>query len=176
MPDPTDQAEPAPRRTRRPSPLVIGTLIVVCGAAAVVYGMVPLGKKAQACPGGDAAVTRLDPLVHGEIAALSLAKPARLAPDLAFTGSDGKPLRLADFKGRTVLLNLWATWCVPCRQEMPALDKLQAKLGGADFEVVAVNVDTARLDRPKVFLKDAGVSNLAFYADPHGRRTPAAQG
>ncbi|HYP57175.1 MAG TPA: TlpA disulfide reductase family protein, partial [Beijerinckia sp.] len=61
--------------------------------------------------------------------------------------------------------NLWATWCVPCRQEMPALDQLEAKLGSKDFEVVAVNIDTAKLDRPKAFLNEAGVKSLAFYAD-----------
>lgn len=63
-------------------------------------------------------------------------------------------------------MNLWATWCVPCREEMPALDRLQAKLGSGDFEVVAINVDTARLERAKDFLKDTGVKNLAFYSDP----------
>ncbi len=85
---------------------------------------------------------------------------------VSFNGPDGKKLTLADFKGHNVLLNLWATWCVPCRSEMPALDRLQAKLGGSDFEVVAVNIDTSRLDRPKAFLNDAGVKNLGFYADP----------
>ena len=61
---------------------------------------------------------------------------------------------LADWRGRTVLLNLWATWCVPCRKEMPALDELQAKLGGADFEVVAVNIDTRDPEKPKTWLRD----------------------
>ena len=67
-----------------------------------------------------------------------------------------------------MLLNLWATWCVPCRAEMPALDRLQARLGGADFEVVAVNVDTARLERPKAFLDEIGVKSLDRYADSSG--------
>ena len=61
---------------------------------------------------------------------------------------------LADWQGRTVLLNLWATWCVPCRREMPALDALQAKLGDAGFEVVAVNIDTRDPHKPLTFLKD----------------------
>ena len=71
-------------------------------------------------------------------------------------------------KGKTLLVNLWATWCVPCRKEMPALDTLEGKLGGPDFQVVAVNVDTARLDRPKAFLHDAGIEHLASFADPSG--------
>jgi thiol-disulfide isomerase/thioredoxin len=72
---------------------------------------------------------------------------------------------LADFKGRTVLLNLWATWCVPCRKEMPALAALQQKLGGPSFEVVAVNIDTRDPDKPKAWLQQAGVTGLAYYAD-----------
>ena len=64
-----------------------------------------------------------------------------------------------------MLLNLWATWCVPCRKEMPALDALQAKLGGADFEVVSINIDTRDTDKPKDWLKNVGVNTLAYYAD-----------
>ena len=166
MPDRNDTAGPRAKRLR---PLVIGGVVALVGAVAVLYGMDRAGKEGSAaCPGGEAAAARLDPLIHGEVAAFGLAKPARRAPELTFNGPDGKPVTLASFKGKTVLVNLWATWCVPCRKEMPSLDKLQAKLGGADFEVVAVNVDTARLDRPKAFLKDIGVTNLAFYADPTG--------
>ena len=63
-------------------------------------------------------------------------------PDLAFKDAEGRDRTLADWRGRTVLLNLWATWCVPCRKEMPALDALEDELGGPNFEVVAVNIDT----------------------------------
>ena len=73
---------------------------------------------------------------------------------------------LQNWRGRTVLLNLWATWCVPCRKEMPALDALQQRLGGPDFEVVAVNIDTRDPDKPKAFLKEVGITKLAYYADP----------
>ena len=81
----------------------------------------------------------------------------------------GKKLSLADFRGRTVLLNLWATWCVPCRKEMPTLDALQGELGGPRFEVVAVNIDTRDPDKPKEFLKQIGVQKLAYYADPSAK-------
>ena len=77
-------------------------------------------------------------------------------------------MTLADFKGRALVLNLWATWCVPCRAEMPALDRLQAEAGNKDFEVVAVDVDTARLERVPAFLDGIGVKALARYADPSG--------
>jgi thiol-disulfide isomerase/thioredoxin len=90
-------------------------------------------------------------------------------PDLAFKDAKGRDLRLADWRGRTVLLNLWATWCVPCRREMPALDALQALLGGADFEVVAVNVDTRDPQKPLAFLKEVAITHLAYYSDPSAR-------
>lgn len=87
------------------------------------------------------------------------------APDLAFTGGDGKPLTLADFKGRIVLLNLWATWCGPCVEEMPALDRLQARRGGRDFAVVALSVDRQGRSLVEPFLEKLGVRNLAMYLD-----------
>jgi thiol-disulfide isomerase/thioredoxin len=91
-------------------------------------------------------------------------QPVRL-PDLTFEDADGKPRKLSDWRGKTVLLNLWATWCVPCRKEMPALDNLQAKLGGNDFEVVAVNIDTRDPEKPKNFLKESNLTRLGYFAD-----------
>jgi thiol-disulfide isomerase/thioredoxin len=109
---------------------------------------------------------RLDPLIHGEIAAfLPASRPLSLA-DLSFRGPNGSPMSVGDFGGRTVLLNLWATWCVPCREEMPALDRLQQAVGGADFEVVAVNIDTRESARPREFLTEIEAVTLRFYHDP----------
>ncbi len=68
-----------------------------------------------------------------------------------------------------MLVNLWATWCVPCRKEMPALDALEEKLGGPNFEVVAVNIDTRDPQKPLAFLKDAAVTHLAYYSDPSAK-------
>ena len=93
-------------------------------------------------------------------------KAPRPAIDLAFETADGQKKKLSDFRGKGVVLNLWATWCVPCREEMPSLDRLQARNGASDFEVVAVNVDTSRLERRQQFLNEIGVKSLAFYADP----------
>jgi thiol-disulfide isomerase/thioredoxin len=135
----------------------------------VLYGIeAPGGKEAAvtpACPGAAETAARLKPLVHGEIAALSVAPQPKPLPELIFDTPEGTKASLADFKGRTVLLNLWATWCVPCRQEMPALDRLQGLRGSKDFAVVAVNIDTTRLDRPKAFLEEIGVKNLTLYTD-----------
>ena len=95
-------------------------------------------------------------------------KPLDL-PAFAFADGDGKPKSLADFAGKVVLLNIWATWCVPCREEMPALDKLETKLGGKDFEVVAVNIDKGGPDKAAAFLKETGATHLALYTDPTGK-------
>ena len=144
--------------------------LAALAALAVLYGKAPSPGKAEAdCPASSARLSaRLAPLARGEIAALGVEKNPRPATRIAFDGPDGAKLTLADFRGRGVLLNLWATWCVPCRAEMPALDRLQARAGAKDFEVVAINVDTARLDRPKAFLDAIGVKSLARYADPSG--------
>jgi thiol-disulfide isomerase/thioredoxin len=90
-------------------------------------------------------------------------------PALSFHGPDGKAQTLADFRGRTVLLNLWATWCAPCRKEMPGLDQLQAEMGGRDFEVVAINIDTRNLERPRAWLAEHNIGRLAYYADPEAK-------
>jgi thiol-disulfide isomerase/thioredoxin len=107
----------------------------------------------------------MSPLARGEVAAFQVARALEPAPTVAFDDPEGRRKTLADFRGRAVLLNLWATWCEPCRREMPALDRLQAELGGAGFEVVAVNIDTRNVERPKAWLAEAGVSRLAYYSD-----------
>lgn len=101
----------------------------------------------------------------GEVAAMLPADPPQSLKMLAFNGPDGAAMMLGDRAGKTVLVNLWATWCAPCRAEMPALDALQKEMGGDDFEVVAVNVDTGDDEKPKKFLAETGVESLAYYRD-----------
>ena len=160
-----------PFLTRRT--LLTGVIALVAAgiAAAALYcsGAVPGNSDRQAaaaCPASRALAMRIAPLAKGEVAALAVQQTPRPAVDLAFQDREGKPVTLADFRGRTVLLNLWATWCAPCRHEMPALDKLQAELGGPDFEVVTVNIDQRNLDRPKAWLTENGIQRLAYYSDP----------
>src|SRR5262249_48513755 len=112
---------------------------------------------------------RIAPLARGEVAALTVAAAPRRLPELAFKDNAGQTKTLADWRGRTILLNLWATWCVPCRKEMPALQALQEKLGGPSFEVVALNTDTRDPEKPKAWLKEVGITGLAYYADPSGK-------
>ena len=87
------------------------------------------------------------------------------APQLQFEDASGRPRSIADFRGKVVLLNIWATWCAPCREEMPALDRLQAKLGGPGFEVLAVSVDQQGPEVARRFYADVGIKSLAFYID-----------
>lgn len=101
----------------------------------------------------------------GDVAAMLAADPPQSLSFLAFTGPDGKPMTLADRTGRTLLVNLWATWCAPCRAEMPSLDSLQSTRGGPGFEVVAINVDTGDDTKPKKFLAETSVKTLAYYRD-----------
>ena len=102
----------------------------------------------------------------GAVAAMLPADPPQSLKSLAFNAPDGKPMTLADRAGKTLLVNLWATWCYPCREEMPALNTLQKEMGGDKFEVVAVNVDTGDDTKPRKFLAETGVDALAYYRDP----------
>jgi thiol-disulfide isomerase/thioredoxin len=121
------------------------------------------------CAAAVETAARLAPLAHGEVAAMAVAEKGLRVPDMAFHDLGGAERHLSDWQGRTVLLNLWATWCIPCRQEMPALDALEAALGGDRFEVVAVNIDTRDAVKPQAWLKEVGVKALAYYADPSAK-------
>ncbi len=156
------------RRGRKRVALALG-LVVAAVAAFGLYKIVRGDGKRVAYTGACAGSLNLagaaGPLVRGELAALAIATRPNDLADIAFDDADGRKTTVGAFKGRTILLNLWATWCVPCRGEMPALDKLQGALGSDDFAVVPVDIDTAHLERPRAFLKEVGARNLPFYAD-----------
>lgn len=140
---------------------------ILAGTVAVyVRGSGDSNGGAVGCDRALAAAALIEPLAIGEIAAFRVAEAAERFDDISFRSPDGDPLTLADFSGKAILLNLWATWCVPCRAEMPTLDRLQAELGGADFEVVAVNVDVRNEERARAFLDEIDAAGLAFYSDP----------
>jgi thiol-disulfide isomerase/thioredoxin len=166
--DMPEQPTPAATATRR-IPLAIGAVVIGAGIGfAAIYGVGGLGRDAAGDPACRPAVDvarKIAPLAHGEVAALTVATAPLWLPDLAFQDADGKPRKLSDWRGKTVLVNLWATWCVPCRKEMPALEGLQAKLGGPNFEVVAINIDTRDPEKPKNFLKEANLTRLEYFSD-----------
>lgn len=163
----TDQMESSSRGNL---PKIAGATLAVAAVASVLYvnggGSGKTSVVSEACAASRETSQRVSALAKGEVAAMSIANAPEPMPEVTFTGPDGKPRKLEDFKGKTVLLNLWATWCVPCRSEMAALDRLQASAGSDKFEVVTINVDTSRLERPKAFLGEIGAKNLAYYADP----------
>jgi thiol-disulfide isomerase/thioredoxin len=166
--DMPETSAPRPAATRR-VPIAIGAVLI--GAAIGFAGVYGFGsfKRGPAgdsgCAGAVDLARKIGPLAHGEVAALTMATSPLKLPDLAFEDAEGKPRKLSDWRGKTVLVNLWATWCVPCRKEMPALDSLQTKLGGKDFEVVAINIDTRDPEKPKNFLKDANLTKLGYFTD-----------
>ncbi|MEX0852425.1 MAG: TlpA disulfide reductase family protein [Bauldia sp.] len=152
-------------------------LVAAAAAAGILAGSIAVYVKQSskgngetaalaACAGAREAVARVAPLAVGEVAAFRVAEPPHLVGDLAFLAPGGEETGLAGFAGRTVLLNLWATWCVPCRTEMPTLDRLEGELGGDYFAVVAVNVDVRNPDGARAFLDDIAVRRLTFYSDP----------
>src|SRR5258707_6951713 len=159
---------PRPAATRR-IPIAIGAVLI--GAAigfAGVYGFGGLKRGSggdSACAGAVDLASRIAHLAHGEVAALTMATSPLRLPDLAFEDAEGKPRKLSDWRGKTVLVNLWATWCVPCRKEMPALENLQTRLGGPNFEGIAVNIDTRDPEKPKNFLKEVNLPRPGHFND-----------
>ena len=108
-------------------------------------------------------------LATGTLAAFLVHPQPKPLPDIAFQDGAGKPLKLSDWKGRVVLINLWATWCAPCRKEMPDLAALQKELGSDQFEVVAISVDRKGAEASSAFLKETGADNLKLYVEPTTR-------
>jgi thiol-disulfide isomerase/thioredoxin len=159
---------PKEHTKRRLTVVAAGSFAGVALGLAAVYGIATfLGNRAgdAQCAPAVATAGRIAPLAHGEVAGVVVAsRPLRL-PDLAFRDASGGERHLAEWQGRTVLLNLWATWCVPCRKEMPALDELQGKLGGPPFEVLSINIDTRDATKPRNWLKEVGITRLGYYAD-----------
>jgi thiol-disulfide isomerase/thioredoxin len=125
----------------------------------------PSTSKEMAAPSGPGS----NALSQGHMAAFVFKKEPEALPEARFQDANGVEKTLADWRGKVVLLNLWATWCAPCRKEMPALDRLQKELGSPKFEVVAISIDRTGLAGARKFLDETEVKNLAVYADPTTR-------
>lgn len=162
---------------KRPLGLPSAKLVAIAAVAGILAGAVAVYVKQTASGNGtevaDAAqceasvekAAALKPFTTGEVAAMVAAVGPRVVDGLTFKDQADKDLTLADFTGKTVLLNLWATWCVPCREEMPALNALQKAEGSDAFQVLAINIDTGPIDKPKAFLEETGVDALGLYRD-----------
>lgn len=138
------------------------SLVSICVFAAVLiwYRFAGTAKVPAVSDGGSGANEMLGLLRRIE-------NPQRL-PEFHFVDSSGIKRTLADFSGKTVLINLWATWCPPCRQEMPSLDRLHARLGGDDFQVLAISTDLNGISVVQEFYRTAGIVSLEAYMDQDG--------
>lgn len=163
---------PLTLKTRYALPLALAAL---AGASGIYWQGLQPRKAEVAVVQTEASNGFSKALATGSMAALLVHSPRKDVAAFQFTNAGGETLDLATWKGRVVLLNLWATWCAPCRKEMPDLSKLQAELGGADFEVVALSVDRKGLDASQAFLKEVGAGNLAGYIEPDGTSLAALQ-
>jgi thiol-disulfide isomerase/thioredoxin len=150
--------------------LGILALSAIAGFAAVYVTMAPRDnatiEKSQEATPPSSQRTDPDSAKSGtKMAAFVHKKTPEAMPEIAFNDAAGKALTLADFKGKVVLLNLWATWCAPCREEMPALDRLQKELGSDSFEVVALSLDRKGAEASQKFLTETKANNLKLYID-----------
>jgi thiol-disulfide isomerase/thioredoxin len=122
-------------------------------------------SQTQSLPSGPGT----NPLSVGQMAAFVFKKSPEALPETSFIDASGKERSLGDWRGKVVLLNLWATWCAPCRKEMPGLDRLQGEMGSDKFDVVAVSVDKTGIEGAKKFLDQIKVEKLGVFADPSVR-------
>jgi len=145
----------------------------MAGVAGLVFGVLAALYLKTAPPptpaGADAPVSAT---LQGEFPLRVWSTPRELA-DFAFADEGGGTARLADFRGKVLLVNLWATWCTPCRKEMPALDRLQAMLGGTDFAVLAISIERDGASKVRAFYTETGVKALRVYIDAQGDASAA---
>jgi thiol-disulfide isomerase/thioredoxin len=185
-PDPTPPEAQAPdagkttksfpaRTALQVAAAVFGLYLVGSGVYGLWKGGNPQDKQANAPTGETGACTLNKPVMtalkaqaQGEVAGFSINDEPRKLGNFSFKAADGTDRRFSDFSGKVILVNLWATWCTPCRKEMPAFDALQKARGTKSFEVVAINVDTRNPERVPEFLDGIGVKTLARYSDPSG--------
>lgn len=148
-------------------------LAALLGFGAVYFTLSAPDNAAIDGPGKPAAPAPEAAATGGKMAAFVRKKVPEALPEISFNDESGKTLTLADFKGKAVLLNLWATWCAPCREEMPALNRLQEALGGDKFEVVALSLDRKGADASKKFLDEAKATALKLYIDSSAKQGTA---
>jgi len=165
-----------------PARYVIAAIVAaIAGFGTVYWSFAPPdnGPRPAAAPetpaetaSGGTGTAKTGPLAglnKGAVAAFVAYPKPRKLPHFTFETGDGATKSLADFRGKVVLLNIWATWCVPCRKEMPQLNTLESDLGGKNFQVVAVNIDRGGPDKARNFLNETGATDITLYTDPSGK-------
>ncbi len=145
--------------------------LAVLAAITGIYWFQSGERKAAVPPPGvaptQAGVSR--DMAKGALAAFIVKPDRQPVADIAFQDGSGGDMKLSQWRGRVVLVNLWATWCAPCRKEMPALAELQKQLGSADFEVVAISIDRKGVEASAAFIEETGSQALKLYVEPSGK-------
>lgn len=164
----TDQkTAPAPKlRPRRV--LVLALVSAAIALAITLWVGNATGPVASECPAQAEAAAAIDAAATGALAALNGTGEGRGYRNMAFEDATGAPLTIASFAGKKLLVNFWASWCVPCREEMPALDALAEKYNSDAFMVLPINLDIGEggLGKAKAFLDEGKWAHLPLYADP----------
>ncbi len=147
-------------------------LAVIAVVAVAIYVSIDAQSNTAnaACAAAPARAEALDEYAVGQVAAFRVVSDPMSMAEVGFETPDGEPRTFADFSGRLVLLNLWATWCAPCREEMPALEYLNTNLGGDAFQVLPVSLDTTNTpEGPQEFYEEIGLTGLELYVDRSAR-------
>ena len=159
----TSQSKPAGRNIKA----FAGLGVAVAGVAIASWVYLGNAAAARSCPVQAAQAQVIDAAAVGELAALNGTGEGRGYADLAFKTADGTAMTLGDFAGKALLVNFWASWCVPCREEMPALDAIATQYNSDKFQVVPINLDIGEsgLEKAEGFLAEGQFKNLPLYAD-----------
>lgn len=166
----TKKSDSTPAKSPLKFILISGLLVLAAGFGAVYVNLGGNGNDAPEMNAGAGKTAKgLKAYSKGQMITFVARSEPRDLPDFTFLKDDGSQASLADWRGKIVLLNLWATWCGPCRKEMPSLDKLKVELGGDDFDLVALSIDRSGLDKPRKFLKEIGVKHLKLYNNSTGK-------
>jgi thiol-disulfide isomerase/thioredoxin len=156
------------RTPKRRLPLIAAIGLAVVGAVGLAYALATLtGYRAEAPGAGKPDSTKAAP-VPLEPQAFSFPDQPVAVADLKFVDRAGKSISLSDFRGRPLLLNIWATWCLPCRKEMPSLDRLQAKFDPQKFLVLPLSIDRGGIPAVEKFYEQLGFRSLGIYVDQTG--------
>lgn len=151
--------------------------VLAVRAALIAFGVIPaMGDwfdggtlesqaLAQEHSAPDVGASKESSFKLGGMAAFVMKETPEPLPDVTFQDASGKDVTLSSFKGKTILLNLWATWCTPCREEMPGLDRLQLAFGKGRFELIALSIDRKGYEVSRNFLREIKANEVALYTD-----------
>jgi thiol-disulfide isomerase/thioredoxin len=165
-----ERAAPAERRGRTPLYILAAALAAIAGFGAMWIADRMRPSTTTTAPAAQGAESSANPSGLERLVRVDSARPLT---GITFTDGEGRQRTLDEWRGKVVLINLWATWCAPCKLEMPSLDRLQAKLGGADFAVVPVSLDRTGAEKPRAFLTSNKLEHLELFLDSGNALTTA---